>query len=318
MNNIMKKNILWFAALSGAMALAACQKTELEFSGESPATVQGQDAITYGITILAGRNDVTGTKGLAVDGEEDSATLLKSIWKEGEEVKVYLGTDCIGTLTATPDAEDAHNATLSGTVTASGITPGTTTLSLLTPRHVWDYSGQTGALLLSDDATNSIEKNYHYTLATDVLVTDVSDGNITTEEAGFTNQQSIYRLSFRYDNGSSKTAVVAKSMTVSSSNGHLVQSQAVDGSSVVEGPISVVLETASANPFFVALRNIDATQEDEVLAFTVIDADGITYKGSKTIPAEFKANGTFVSVKNATLDERMQLSTSSTEVSTVL
>lgn len=328
MTIIMKKNIILMAALLGAMAWTGCQRMEEELIEEKPEEVTPEDkpvqeAITYTVSILAERNDGPQTKGLDVDGEEATTTLLKSIWKAGEEVKVYLGTDCIGTLTATPDCTDAHKATLSGSVTTTAsIEENTTTLTLLTPRETWDYTGQIGKLMLSDDATDSIEKKFHYTMASDVLVTGATDheGNnwtITTENASFTNQQSIYRLSFRYNDGVNKTAITTKSVTISSANGHLVQSLAVDGSSLVEGPISVTLGTASADPFFVALRNGDETNA-EALTFTVVDNTGVTYRGSKNIPAEYKPNGTFVSVKNASLNQRLDLALSATEVSTVL
>ena len=80
--------------------------------------------------------------------------------------------------------------------------------------------------------------------------------------------------------------------------------------------IDGTLGTASADPFFVALRNGDETNA-EALTFTVIDADGVTYKGTKTIPASYKPNGTFVSMKNATLNDRMGVSLSATTVGTV-
>ena len=313
----MKKNILLIAALLGAIAWTSCQKMEDDFINGVPDGADEREKVTYNVTIIAQRNDGPKTKGLAVEGEEASTTVLQSIWKSGEEVKVYLGTDCIGTLTATPDGTDAHRATLSGTVTTSGINPNTTTLTLLTPREVWDYTGQVGKLLLSDDAVNSIEKKYHYTAATNVLVTAVNGSSITTQEAHFANKQSIYRLNFRYDDGVTKTAIATKSVTISAANGHLVQSQNVDGSTVVEGPISVTLATASLDPFFAALRNTDETNA-EALTFTVIDADGVTYRGSKTINAENKANGTFVSVKNCSLNQRLELALSSTTVDTVL
>ena len=318
---IMKKNILLISALLGAMAWTGCQVMEVELVEEKPEVVEQEetDAKTYTVTIVAERNDGPQTKGLELGngtGEADF-TLLKSIWKEDEPVKVYLGTECIGTLTATPNGTDAHRATLSGTVTTTDITPNTTTLTLLTPREAWDYTDQVGKLLLSDDATNSIEKKYHYTAATNVLVTAVDGSSITTEEARFANQQSIYRLSFRYNDGNTKTAITTKSLTISAANGHLVQSQAVDGSSLVEGPISATLAAASADPFFVALRNGDETNA-EALTFTVVDNTGVTYRGTKGIPAEYKPNGTFVSVKNCSLNQRMDLALSSTEVNTVL
>ena len=313
----MKKNILLIAALAGVMAWGCTM--ELDPIEVIPEAVEQEeaDAKTYAITIVAERNDGPQTKGLDIEGEEATTTLLKSIWKAGEEVKVYLGTECIGTLTATPNGENAHRATLSGTVTTTGITPDVTTLTLLTPRDAWDYTGQVGKLLLTDDAVNSIEKKYHYTAATNVLVTAVDGSNITTEEASFANQQSIYRLSFRYDNGATKTAITTKSVTISAANGHLVQSQAVGGAAT-EGPISATLAAATDKPFFVALRNGDETNA-EALTFTVVDNTGVTYRGtSQTIPAEYKPNGTFVSMKNCSLNQRMDLALSSTEVNTVL
>lgn len=316
----MKKTILLIAALLGAMAWTGCMKIEEELIEEKPEVVE-EKATTYTLSILAERNDGPQTKGLDISDEAD-ATLLKSIWKAGEEVKVYLGTDYIGTLTATPDGTDAHKATLSGSVTTTAsIEENTTTLTLLTPRETWDYTGQVGKLLLTDDATDSIEKKFHYTMASDVLVTGATDHGennwtITTENASFTNQQSIYRLNFRYNNGVSKTAITTKSVTISSANGQLVQSQVLGGATT-EGPVSVMLGTATADPFFVALRNGDETNE-EVLTFTVVDADGVTYRGTKNIPAEYKPNGTFVSVKKASLNQRLDLALSATEVSTVL
>lgn len=310
----MKKTILLIAALLGAVAWTGCMKIEEELIEEKPQVVE-EKATTYTLSILAERNDGPQTKGLDISDEAD-ATLLKSIWKAGEEVKVYLGTDCIGTLTATPDGGNAHLATLSGTVTTSNIVANSTTLTLLTPRESWDYTGQVGKLLLSDDATDSIEKKFHYTMASPVLVTGVDGSNITTEEAHFTNQQSIYRLSFRYNDGVNKTAITTKSVTISSANGHLVQSEVLGGAAT-EGPISVTLASATADPFFVALRNGDETNA-EALTFTVVDNTGVTYRGSKNIPAEYKPNGTFVSVKNASLNQRLDLALSATEVSTVL
>ena len=313
MLNSMKKYMI--IALLGAMAWTGCQRMEEELIQEKPD--KEQEATTYTLTIRAERNDGAATKGLDISDEADG-TLLQSVWKADEPVKVYLGTDCIGTLTATPYGSDAHLATLSGSVTTTAsIEENTTTLTLLTPRETWDYTGQIGKLLLSDDATDSIEKKFHYTMATDVLVTEATDngGNnwtITTDNAHFYNQQSIYRLSFKY----SSSGVTAKSVIISGANNHLVQSQAIDGSSLVEGPISVTLGTASSAPFFVALRN--GSDANEVFTFTVLDDTGVTYRGTKNIPASAKGNGKFVSINNATLTERLDLALSATEVNTVL
>lgn len=303
-------------ALPAAMAVFGCQKVEEALVEEKKPVVVTERK--WRLTVQAVKGEAPGTKGLAIEGDESTTTVLQSIWKADEPVKVFLGTSCIGTLTAVPDPEDAHKATLSGTVTTSGLVAGTTTLTLLTPRESWDYIGQVGKLLLKDDAENSIEKKYHYTRAT-VLVTEVSGGSVRTKSAFFANEQSIYRLNFLFQAGSAgdKTPVLAKSVIISSENGHLVQSQSADGSSLEEGPVTVTLGTASSEPFFVALRNGDETNE-EALGFTVIDDNGVTYKGSKTIPAQYKPNGTFLNVKNATLTGRLGLDRSAAEVKEVL
>ena len=306
----MKKNIFVLTALVGAMAWTGCMKENLAPVTPEDEVAAAVDSV-WTVSLQAVKSDVPETKGLAIEGEEAATTVLKSIWKAGEEVKVYLGTTCIGTLTATPDGEDAHKATLSGEVTTTGLKEGTTTLTLLTPRESWDYTGQVGTLL---ETAYSIEKMYHYTAATGVLVKTVDTENnaITTEKATFVNQQSIYRLSFRYQTGDTKTGIVAKNVTITTERNKLVQSQSVDGATVTEGSISVTLATPSTEPFFVALRNGD--EADEGITFTVIDTEDATYKGSKTVPAAYKAGG-FVSVKNATLS-RLGVGKSATVIST--
>ncbi|MBR4525126.1 MAG: hypothetical protein IKP15_06230 [Bacteroidales bacterium] len=304
----MKKTILLLTAFAGAMIWSGCVKETLSPKEEEPR------GTTWTITVRAEKADGPQTKGLEIgDGTEATTTQMKSIWKAGEEVKVYLDGVCIGTLTATPDGLDAHKATLSGDITTTGIVANTTTLTLLTPRESWDYTGQVGKLLLTDDATDSIEKKFHYTMASNVLVTDVSGNNITTEDASFLNQQSIYRLSFKY----AATSINAKSVTISGAAGELVQSQNVTGTAVTKGDISVTLGSATSDPFFVALRNGDETNA-EAFTFTVVDNDGVTYRGTKEIPVAAKGNGTFVSMKNTALPQRLDLLLSATEVTTAL
>ena len=314
----MKKNIILVIALLGALVMTACQKDP--FSGEIPkgTDVSESDSV-WTLTLRAVKDGAT--RGLAIgDGTEATTTELKSIWKDGEAVKVYLGSTLIGTLTATPDALDPHEATLSGSVTTAGITEGVTTLSFLTPREEWDYTGQVGKLLIADDPVNSIEAKYHYTFAENVLVAGVSGSNITTGTAHFANKQSIYRMSFRFQNGGvgAKTPINTKSLNISGSGAALVQRIEVGVVANTRGDISVMLDEATTNPFFVAICNDYANGNEEVFTFTVVDNDGVTYRGTKTIPEECNYNGSFVSMKNATLTSRLDIPLSSTEVATVL
>lgn len=316
----MKKIILLSIALASSLLLAGCH---VEITADCPELRDNtQKDTVWTISLQAVKEDVTHTKGLTIGdaGSEATTTSLKSVWKSGESVYVYLDDTFIGTLTAEPDGEDAHYATLSGTVTTAGITPDVTRLSFLTPRKTWDYTGQNGKLLIADDAVNSIEAKYHYTFADNVLVTGVSGSNITTETAHFINQQSIYRLSFRFQDGGvgEKTAINTKSVNVSGSGAALVQRLEVGVVANTRGDISVTLDEATSDPFFVAICNDYANGNEEVFTFTVVDNDGVTYRGSKTIPEEYNYNGSFVSVKNATLTSRLAVPLSATPVDAVL
>ena len=319
---MMKKCLLIGIAL--AFVWSGCMKEEP--LPEEPEGLTAAAESVWTLTLQAVKQDTPETKGLAIGAgdSEGSTTVLQSIWKVDEPVEVYLGGTHIGTLTATPDPTDAHWATLSGTVTTTGITPGTTKLTLLTPRQDWNYTGQVGRLLLQDDPNykgednRSIEKKYHYTMAENVLVTAASNGTITTDKASFANQQSIYRLSFRFQhNGAGdKFSITAKRIWITAADGGLVQTRAWDGSSVT-GTIEVLLDNASQNPFFVALRN-DNTTTAEDLKFKVMDSEGITYFGTKNIPEDYKPNGTFVSMKNAMLTGRLELALQNETVTEVL
>ena len=97
----MKKDILLLTALAGVMAWTGCQIVEEEIVQQQPEEQVEQDAAqdavpTWTLTVLAERG--IGTKGLEVDGDQATATLLKSVWKADEPVEVYLGSTHIGTL----------------------------------------------------------------------------------------------------------------------------------------------------------------------------------------------------------------------------
>ena len=148
-------------------------------------------------------------------------------------------------------------------------------------------------------------------------MTEVSGNRITTAPATFVSQQSIYRLSFRYQKSTdSKVPITASSVTISGASNKLVRSRTISGSPVY-GSLSVKLGTATAEPFFVSIRNDDQKNE-EALTFTVVDDGGYTYRGSKTIPASYKPNGGFVSVKNATLPMRLELAETTTQTTVAL
>ena len=320
----MKKTLLILTALE-ALLWAGCAPVEL-VSEDVPARQVLEGDSTWTLTLRAEMGDPE-TKGLDIDGtDEANTTLLKAVWLTGEKVYVYLGEEMIGTLMATEDASDPHYATLSGKVTVAGITPGQTRLTLLTPycRDDWTYIGQGGMLLVNDGGMsglyNSIAARYHLAQADDVLVTgltEVDDGKLamSASPAVFKNQQSVFRFNFRFQEGGSgeKTPVKTLGALITGDGGGLWK-----GWNMGTGPIPVWLAEPTVNPFFVALRFKDQTNREN-LKFEVFDADGITYYGSKEIPAEYKPNGHFISAKNITLTNRLKLDVSSAgEVDVVL
>lgn len=320
----MKKTLLILAALE-ALLWAGCAPVEL-VSDDVPERLVLKGDSTCTLTVRAEMGDPE-TKGLAIDGsDEANTTHLKAVWVTGEEVYVYLGEERIGKLIATEDASDPRRATLSGVVSSAGITPGQTRLTLLTPycRDDWTYVGQGGMLLVNDGGMsglyNSIAARYHLAQADDVLVTgltEVEDGKfaMSASPAVFKNQQSVFRFNFRFQEGGAgeKTPVKTAGVLITGDGGGLWR-----GWNMGTGPIPVWLIEPTTDPFFVALRFADQTTREN-LKFEVFDEDGLTYYGSKEIPAEYKPSGHFISAKNTTLTDRLKLDVySAGEVDVVL
>ena len=286
-------------ALAMAMALTSCVKD-----------VEAPEDINWTLTVRAEKEDGPDTRGLSIgDGKDEaSTTKLQSIWKDGEKVLVFQNGAVIGNLTATPDAANAHLATLTGTINSSS---GFSGLTMLTPRATWDYTGQDGSL-------GSIERRYQFTMAQNVTVSSIQGNKITIEHVKFKNQQSIYRLNFRFqkDGAGDKVPITVRQAWFSAADAGLEQTCPVNRTAST-GSIDVKLPTPTADPFFAALRFAN-TSKAEALNFKVLGDDGVTYYGSKTIPADCKPNGSFVSVKNAVLTERLEFDQSATKVDTVL
>ena len=312
----MKKSFI-ILTLLGVLLWMGCAPVEL-VPEVVPERQAGRADSVWTLTVRAEMNDNPQTKGLGLNGnDEASATVLTSVWVTGEKVYVYLGDDLIGTLTARADTDDDRYATLTGEVSTTGITPGSTQLTLLTPhpREDWTYVGQTGLLLVNDGGlsglVNSIAARYDFAQA-EVQVTEVTGNNLMTKNAVFGSQQSIYRLSFCFQKseGESKTPITVQRLTITGAGAGLWK-----GWNMGTGPISVILYTPTEAPFFVALRNEDTINAEDLI-FEVYGTDGVTYLGRKNVPAKYKPNGAFLSAKNTTLSDRLgvpEISTGSVE-----
>lgn len=295
----MKKINIWMSVLALALLGTACIEQEVMLE-EKPRTQ------AWNLTIRAEKEP--DTKGLDLVGNR-----LNTLWRSSETVSVLAkGSYLAQTLVVTPDAQNAKLATLSGSVNVSEVNVDDV-LTLQIPRQTWDYTGQKGVLLGPDEA-GSIEKDYAYALA-EVTVTGVTPGSemmgtLTTTNAHFVNQQAIYRLNFK--NGNAPLAV--KDVTLSSSKGKIVLSRNLAAGTTTYGSLTVNMATSSADPIYVALRNDDETAQDYF--FSVTGADGLTYTGTKSIPAEAFSHG-FLGIQGLALT-KLQLSKSDTKVAEAL
>lgn len=297
----MKKITMIMAALLAAMAWTGCKDTletdDPSAREEKPVAVR--DSVI--LTLEAGKR--INTKALALDtsGEKDQ---LNAFWKSDEKVYVFAsGSDPIGTLTATPTS-DATKATLRGSISTTGLVAGQY-LTLLFPQATWSYDNQGGTL-------SSIESDFDYA-RTQVTIESIGSGQITTTKSTtFENQQSIYRFGFLYGGNTIRT----KTLLLTSNQNKLaktVDARTKEKTYFESGePMTVELSTAltpaqaTANELiYVAILN-DNTTEKDTFSFTIYDADGATYKGSKEIPQANLASP-FVSAKTIPM-ARLELS----------
>jgi hypothetical protein len=268
------------------LILVACQRME----SEQPVFIEenAERADSVWIFSIEAVKDDAQTKALDLVNE---GTRLNAYWKSTETVAMYKDGTLLGSLSVTPGTgEKPTTATMSGSITASGLAENDA-LTLLFPRTDWDYTGQTGSLT----GTNSIEEKYAYVTAT-VIIKSITGANVSTTEASFANEESIYRFSFR--NGDSALAI--KDFTLSAANGRLVQSRAYSGGwTSAYGPIDVTPASATSDPLYVSLRN-ESTATDSY-SFVITGADDILYLASKTIPdIVLDAPGRFISAQNIT------------------
>lgn len=129
---------------------------------------------TYSLAVSAVKGERPDTKALKFDGQA-----LKSVWAEGESVRVLKGNEFLGTLYATTAGDET---TLSGTISGTLSVDDALTLEYAGPY----YTYQKGTL-------DYIATHCDYATAT-VSVTSIEGGKVTTDAAHFKNQQAIVKF----------------------------------------------------------------------------------------------------------------------------
>ena len=269
--------------------LAACQQIETPAPSQKPSGSETAWTLTVPAT-----KDAATTK--ALDLVNDGNT-LNAYWKNTETVKVYKEGTLIGNLAVAPaSGEKPLTATLSGTFdNVSGLAVGNS-LTLIIPRESWNYTGQVGTLA-------SIETNYDYAIASVTIATvDEVNRTITTNNANFANQQSIYRFGFKVG----EDYVTPSDFTISTQNGKLVSVRTLSGSEWTStlGSVNVV-PTSNPSDFFyyVALRN-ESTAADKYYFQLHVSNSGALYTATKDIPDNVLNDpGKFISAKSISITQ---------------
>ena len=286
---LMKKFAWMFLAV---IALAGCQKEAKPEEEKEPIPQPSQGP--YTLTLQASKGADTKALNLDTSGGKEH---LNAYWGENETVAVYLSGSCLGTLNATADGTDNHNATLSGELENVQGVAADVTLTLLYPRAEWDYTGQDGS---APSPAGTLATKYDYATAS-VEVKSINGNEITVKSgANFQNQQSMYRFGFKVGG----EVLSVKEFTLSSNHNKLVTSRSYIGGEWTSayGNLTVTPAAATNELLYISLRNENTTTtEADQFSFYVIGADNALYTGSKNIPGEKLGNGEFISAKSVSV-----------------
>lgn len=275
-NSLSMKTRTLLGILAGAAIWCACQKEARHIVKEEIPVPK--DSVWISVSASKGEPDAKG-----LDLINDGAT-LNTYWKGTETVQVYHDGSHLGTLTVTPgEGEKPKQATLSGYIGTEGLSfPVLLTLRL--PRESWSYTGQAGTLA-------SIENSYDYATASVGF-----NGSEITDNAHFTNVQSIYRFGFKLG----EDYLDPRSFTVEAAGGKLVQGLSYEGGVWVPSYGSLTVTPAAAPEdhfYYVSLRN-EFTAVD-TYSFVIVGQDDALYTASKEIPARvLDVPGKFISAKS--------------------
>lgn len=204
----MKKNILNIKTLAALLmagaAFTACSNEE-DIITEQPVNPAEK---TYTLSIEASKGSDATTRGLSLD-TDNGRNVINALWRGDEVVYVYkynYWNSPVGMLK--PTRKNSETTILRGTVTGDLKVGDVIALRLNGKENgafdYYDYSGQKGVLLSSDDPIWSIEKKFDYAnagISDRITITKLEGDKLTAETtsstgepANFLNEQAIVKF----------------------------------------------------------------------------------------------------------------------------
>lgn len=204
----MKKNILNLKTLAALLmagaAFTACSNEE-DIITEQPVNPAEK---TYTLSIEASKGSDATTRGLSLD-TDNGRNVINALWRGDEVVYVYKNNywnSPVGMLK--PTRKNSETTILRGTVTGDLKVGDVIALRLNGKENgafdYYDYSGQKGVLLSSDDPIWSIEKKFDYAnagISDRITITKLEGDKLTAETtsstgepANFLNEQAIVKF----------------------------------------------------------------------------------------------------------------------------
>lgn len=289
------KNTLAAALLTGVVALSgltACSSSDDNIADETP-IVNPTQPKTYHVRIHASMGDGT-TRAVSFDG-----TTSNSFFTESEVVFVRNVTT--NTLLAEYDNEEQK---LKGILTPTNISEDGKSCDFEGDIFGNPSVGNVLELVYNlDMESDNMFYNYEDQKCTASTVVDAAlarlkvkavdgEGNITfcqedgTDDATahFKNLQSMFRLQFE---DADNKPISVRELTITSANNAIVA--AYDGLGIFGGvykfaPITVEPASATSDYLYVAVSFDESLTDGDVLTFTVTDARGDKYEGTKAAP----------------------------------
>ena len=282
------KNTLAAALLTGVVALSgltACSSSDDSIADETP-IVNPTQPKTYHVRIHASMGDGT-TRAVSFDG-----TTSNSFFTEGEVVIALNATkggagqdNPTSTLTITNISDDGKSCDFEGNIDGNPSVGDVFELAYnITSNHYYYYSQKGTPSTVVDAAVARLK----------VKAVD-GGGNITfcqvdgTDDATayFKNLQSMFRLKFE---DADHNPISVRELKISSANGAIIIAYDVlhlgfwGDEYYAFAPITVKPVSATSDYLYVAISFDESKTANDVLTFTVTDARGDKYEGTKAAP----------------------------------